>query len=616
MASTNGVSVVISPPSNFDLDSYKLLNFNESFEQLFDRTCDDILSDQASLEASKSEDTGVENFSITSSDGVTDEPDPAGSASKKSRYVYVPSPRKIKYTYGKKGVTNRTITMIDILSDNEDEATQKRRKPSESNVDNFAGAEAPLVDMDNSALSSDFARNSSSSDVDVVEAEEIASLEPSNQDELGQGEDERSESSAIISAEPEELQMETTGVLGGSTDDAPDRDVKDGVAIEEDAILAGPASPPSCASMASAVPQVQPSATALSWQNKTDALFGKTTPEKKSVLAASSEYLNQDDLMQSEGEDEINQQVDGPDERASDVSSRNIGAADAEEDAKSERNFVDIKTLTVDNVGFSNGHTDGALNGDLKDEAMEEDAIFASLEPSKRDGLMQSIVSHPFMQEGGYPVVRSERSEFIDHISTEATSAGMDKMSIYLLIKYVRKLYLSMNSSLSDADIDALEGFEFGDERRKKRKRNPDRPTKKSKRKKRLLDNDDLPENTGPDESNETPRNSQTDMPDASLEDSTLVPDNLLEVEVPDHHSSSKAKRNKRKRARQKKKKADKHRESLSKAALREGTPPAKDVTLSTPTKSRGTPSKSPGSSRKSSHGELPADPGLWDVDF
>jgi hypothetical protein len=92
--------------------------------------------------------------------------------------------------------------------------------------------------------------------------------------------------------------------------------------------------------------------------------------------------------------------------------------------------------------------------------------------------------------------------------------------------------------------------------------------------------------------------------------------DSLPKIEAPNHHSSSKAKRNKRKRERQKKKKADKHRESLSKAALRERTAPAKDVKVSTPTKSRGTPSKSPGSSRKSSHDELPVDPGLWDVDF
>ncbi|CAL5868382.1 uncharacterized protein PFLUO_LOCUS2607 [Penicillium psychrofluorescens] len=598
MASTNGVSVVISPP-NFDLDSYKLLNFNQSFEQLFDRACDDILSDQANLDASTSEDA-AECISFTSSDGVADEPDTAVSASKKSRYVYVPPPGKIKHTYGKKGVAKRTITMIDSLSDDDDEVTRNPQKPSESNVDNFARAEAPLVDIHNSSLSGDHASDNISSDLDVVDAEKdgsVASLEPSNPDELTQGKDDPSESSVRDSAEPEEFHMETARFLDGSTDDALNGDINDEDAVEEEAMLAGPASPSPFASMAAAVPQAQPSATALFWQKKT------------SVLAAPSEVFNQDDLIKSE--DEENQQPDGPDERDSDASCQNIDVADAEEAASSNRNSVGFETSTLDNAGSSNGHTDDALNGNLKDEAIEEDAIFGSLEPSKRDELMQFIVSHPFMQKGGYPVVRSERCEFVDHISTEAMRAGMDKMGVYLLIKYVRRLYLGMNSSLSKAAADALEGFEFGDERRKKRKRNPDKGGKKSKRKKRMRDNDDAAElvvSQMPVDGNGV--DAEDDHVDYDMNDRH---DSLPEVEAPDHHSSTKAKRNKRKRERQKKKKVEKHRESLSKAALRQSTPPAKEVKVSTPKK---TPPKSPGSSRRSSHDELPADPGLWDVDF
>jgi hypothetical protein len=164
--------------------------------------------------------------------------------------------------------------------------------------------------------------------------------------------------------------------------------------------------------------------------------------------------------------------------------------------------------------------------------AAEEDIVFASVEPSRRDELLHFVVSHPFMQNREVPVRRSVRRRFVNDLRGEAVSVGMDDAAIDGLIIYVRKLYLEDMGVKGEVtgDVQDLKfGQEIDDEhterthRRKSRKRSLSHPEqaeplkrKRSKASRRISVEDlvptpqPIPQNQIPTETRESETTSQS----------------------------------------------------------------------------------------------------------
>ena len=144
-------------------------------------------------------------------------------------------------------------------------------------------------------------------------------------------------------------------------------------------------------------------------------------------------------------------------------------------------NPIDASQGHADDPNDSESNSEIAKNIDDDLVAAEEDIIFASVEPSRRDELLHFVVSHSFMQNREAPVRRSLRRQFVEDMRKEAASVGMDESAIDGLVLYVRRLYLENMGAQPEGTRDAQD-LRFGDEiddeynerthRRKSRKRN------------------------------------------------------------------------------------------------------------------------------------------------
>ncbi|PTU16975.1 hypothetical protein P175DRAFT_0121883 [Aspergillus ochraceoroseus IBT 24754] len=101
-----------------------------------------------------------------------------------------------------------------------------------------------------------------------------------------------------------------------------------------------------------------------------------------------------------------------------------------------------------------------AYDHEYMKNVVEEDIVFGSVDPDKRDQLLQFIAAHSFMRKHKYPVKRSTRRKFIQDLNREATSSGLDQATLDRLRQHVKKTYLE----LFGTNAVYREGSEFGDE--------------------------------------------------------------------------------------------------------------------------------------------------------
>lgn len=97
-------------------------------------------------------------------------------------------------------------------------------------------------------------------------------------------------------------------------------------------------------------------------------------------------------------------------------------------------------------------------------DAAEEDIIFALMEPTKRDEVLQFVVSHPFMMTPVQPVKRSDRRRFVDEICNKALSEGMGKKSVARFVRYVCRIYLDLANTQAMPSEGYHKDIPFGEE--------------------------------------------------------------------------------------------------------------------------------------------------------
>lgn len=93
--------------------------------------------------------------------------------------------------------------------------------------------------------------------------------------------------------------------------------------------------------------------------------------------------------------------------------------------------------------------------------ADEEDA---TAEPGLLGPLDTFLASHPFIKEGGYPVGRCARRQFMRDLRKEAGALGMDQASIDELARNTKTIYLETWAEGHTSHNDDSDGSEFGDE--------------------------------------------------------------------------------------------------------------------------------------------------------
>lgn len=119
--------------------------------------------------------------------------------------------------------------------------------------------------------------------------------------------------------------------------------------------------------------------------------------------------------------------------------------------------------------------------GDEAEVEIERETV-PEQEREEEDALGRFLLEHPFMKEGGYPVGRHARRQFISQLCEEAGKFGMDADAVNVLVKNVKTAYLetwAVGHTIQNNDPD---GSEFGDEfddmgrkhKKRKRKRHDD----------------------------------------------------------------------------------------------------------------------------------------------
>lgn len=116
--------------------------------------------------------------------------------------------------------------------------------------------------------------------------------------------------------------------------------------------------------------------------------------------------------------------------------------------------------------------------GDEAEAEVDNERENVTGEPEDEDALGKFLLSHPFMKEGGYPVGRRARQQFVVQLRSEAGALGMDTAAVDELVKNVKTAYLETWALGHTIQNDNPDGSEFGDEfddkerKSKKRKRN------------------------------------------------------------------------------------------------------------------------------------------------
>ncbi|KAH8432663.1 uncharacterized protein LDX57_010290 [Aspergillus melleus] len=114
---------------------------------------------------------------------------------------------------------------------------------------------------------------------------------------------------------------------------------------------------------------------------------------------------------------------------------------------------------------------------------MEANA-FAQVDEEVQERLIRSISEHPFFRSDAYPVKRSERREFVNHMRQAAAGAGLDEDTTKNIIAYVKKLYLTSSGWGHVCESGSEYGDEIDDEptktKKSAKKRKKDRQRKRS----------------------------------------------------------------------------------------------------------------------------------------
>jgi len=425
---------VIPPPPSFDPKTYK------PFGEEFDRTIDRILSEDANFD-SKDEDFPV--YSGGESAGTSNHPTPSDSNVEKSRFFpespsmsgksTTMSPRRTPRT-----VARRDITVIHLDSDDEEDA-------------DLTG----LLDMQ------EVETEKAGLGVEVNWNDDTNQVEDSQGGEDGPSYSTSNDQEANISDEEDDDEETTWFDASQGVADGPSHSISD----HQEASLSDEENNDEEINRVEAL------------QEGMDGPSGSISNNLETNLSDEGHNNERTDSF-----DDSEGVADGP----HDSNSNNDGILD-------NTNSVDASEEVADGPHDSKSNNDGifeiATNHQADDPvAAEEDMIFGSLEPSRRDELLYFVASHSFMQNREVPVRRSVRRQFVNDIRRAAISAGMDESAVDALIFYVRKLYLENMSVQAEATEDAQDlrfGEEIDDEhiertrRRKSRKRslsNPQQP--------------------------------------------------------------------------------------------------------------------------------------------
>lgn len=158
--------------------------------------------------------------------------------------------------------------------------------------------------------------------------------------------------------------------------------------------------------------------------------------------------------------------------------------SDTKTDSNVDSNTMYASRMDADVQSDSKSNSDNMFdiptNNEVEDPVlMEENIIFSSVEPSRRDGLLHSVVSHAFMQNPEIPVRRSVRRRFVKDMRKEAASAGMPHAGIDTFIVYVRRLFMENIVGVPADTTGDVRNLKFGeeiDDEHNFRKRNPSHP--------------------------------------------------------------------------------------------------------------------------------------------
>jgi hypothetical protein len=142
---------------------------------------------------------------------------------------------------------------------------------------------------------------------------------------------------------------------------------------------------------------------------------------------------------------------------------------DTQTDSNVDSNTMYSSRMEVDAHGDSKLDSDNmfdiSTNNEEEDPVMmEENVVFASVEPSRRVALLHSVVSHSFMQNPVIPVRRSVRRRFVKDMRKAAASAGMPDAGIDTFIVYVRRLFMETIVGVPADTTGDVRNLKFGDE--------------------------------------------------------------------------------------------------------------------------------------------------------
>ncbi|KAK1143610.1 hypothetical protein N8T08_006220 [Aspergillus melleus] len=155
------------------------------------------------------------------------------------------------------------------------------------------------------------------------------------------------------------------------------------------------------------------------------------------------------------------------------------------EDKGGEANVLDTLNSAPSRRAISNSKEEEIEASENNHVLAEMEAnAFAQVDEEVQERLIHSISGHPFFRDDAYPVKRSERREFVNHMRKAATDVGIDEGTIKSIIAYVKKLYLTSSGCGHVCESGSEYGDEIDDEpaqtTKSARQRKEDRKRKRS----------------------------------------------------------------------------------------------------------------------------------------
>ncbi|KAJ5096996.1 hypothetical protein N7456_007717 [Penicillium angulare] len=186
-----------------------------------------------------------------------------------------------------------------------------------------------------------------------------------------------------------------------------------------------------------------------------------------------------------------------------------------------DQSVVQGKSSKMGKIKGNRRNGQSADQGDAQPEPAsadhaEEGVIFASVDISARQKILDFVVSHQFLAQPTQPVRKSTRRRFTRDVRREAISHGMPDEAIYGLIHYVRRIYLDLAGVDAGTLSEYADDITFGDEF-------DDSPERKSctKSRKRGLRSSDVTEEVAPKKQKQHKRRSRQ----SDVSEQPLLPD-------------------------------------------------------------------------------------------